>query len=343
MTTGPQNIEVTAHARLHLGFLDLEGGLGRRFGCLGLAITAPVTRLRLARAPTLSVEGPEAERARRHLLALAEEFGHPPLYRLMVDEAIPAHAGLGSGTQLALAIGTAYGLIEGRALSPAEVGAILNRGARSGIGAGAFATGGLILDGGKAPGGGVPPVVASFAVPQSWRVILLLDPASKGVHGSEERKAFRELPPFPRELAGQLCRVTLMQALPAAVEGELRPFGEAVDAIQEAMGSHFASAQGGSPFTSARVGAALNWLKAQGLKGTGQSSWGPTGFAFVNDATLGSDLIERLKRTGLADGLDIRLTEARNKGAGIATAGAQQDGQAGAVRDEETRGGNGHG
>ncbi len=343
MMREPQDVSVTAHARLHLGFLDLEGGLGRRFGCLGLAITDPVTKLRLARAPSLIVEGPEAERARRHILALAEAFGSPPLYRLTMEQAIPAHAGLGSGTQLALAIGAAYGLIEGRPLSPADMGAILNRGARSGIGAGAFTSGGLILDGGKAHGGGVPPVVASLAVPETWRIILLLDPATKGVHGPEERKAFQELPPFPPELAGHLCRVTLMQALPAAAEGDLRRFGEAVDIVQEAMGNHFAAAQGGSPYTSARVGAALNWLKTQGVRGIGQSSWGPTGFAFVNGASLGSDLIEGLEKAGYANGLDIRLTEARNKGARIVSAPATRDGRADTIREERPRGGNGHG
>ncbi len=343
MTREPQHISVTAHARLHLGFLDLEGGLGRRFGCLGLAITDPVTRLRLARAPSLIVEGPEAERARRHLLVLAETFGIPPRCRLTLEEAIPAHAGLGSGTQLALAIGAAYGMIEGRPLSPADTGVILDRGARSGIGAGAFTKGGLILDGGKAEGGGVPPVVASLAVPEAWRVILLLDPAAKGAYGPDERKAFKELPPFPPALAGHLCRLTLMQALPAVAEGDLRRFGEAVDAIQDMMGNHFANAQGGSPYTSARVGAALNWLKAQGVKGIGQSSWGPTGFAFVNDASLGSDLIEGLKQAGYANGLDIRLSGARNKGARIVHAAIARDGRSDTIGEERSHGGNGHG
>ena len=33
-----QRVDVSAPARLHLGFLDLGGGLGRRFGSLGVAI-----------------------------------------------------------------------------------------------------------------------------------------------------------------------------------------------------------------------------------------------------------------------------------------------------------------
>lgn len=314
-------VSIAAHARLHLGFLDLDGGLGRKFGCLGMSIAEPATRLTLSRSPTLRVEGAEAERARRHILSLADKYGRPATCRLLIQEAIPAHAGLGSGTQLALAIGAAYGLIEGRILSPSDLGAILDRGARSGIGVGAFHTGGLIVDGGKAKGGGVPPVVAAMPVPEEWRIILLLDSSTQGVHGQAEKQAFQHLPAFSAELAAHLCHLTLMQALPAVAEGDLAGFGEAVDTIQEAMGNHFANAQGGSPYTSRRVADALAWLKAQGVHGLGQSSWGPTGFAFVANASHANELMEGLAKAGLTNGLDIILTEARNTGADISVTG----------------------
>src|SRR6185369_13930596 len=45
-----RRVTVTAPARLHLGFLDLEGGLGRRFGSLGLTLEGVVTRVGAARA-----------------------------------------------------------------------------------------------------------------------------------------------------------------------------------------------------------------------------------------------------------------------------------------------------
>jgi beta-ribofuranosylaminobenzene 5'-phosphate synthase len=51
------SVMVTAAARLHLGFLDMNGGLGRRFGSLGLAIDRPSTRLTLRRASVPSAEG----------------------------------------------------------------------------------------------------------------------------------------------------------------------------------------------------------------------------------------------------------------------------------------------
>ena len=53
-------IEVTAPARLHLGFLDLNGGLGRRFGSIGLAVDQPATRLTVARAIRTTPLAPKA-------------------------------------------------------------------------------------------------------------------------------------------------------------------------------------------------------------------------------------------------------------------------------------------
>ncbi|TXM89098.1 GHMP kinase, partial [Methylobacterium sp. WL122] len=52
-----RSVRVHAPARLHFGFLDLHGGLGRRFGSIGLAIDAPAVRLTATAAETLSVTG----------------------------------------------------------------------------------------------------------------------------------------------------------------------------------------------------------------------------------------------------------------------------------------------
>ncbi len=48
---------VSAPARLHLGFLDLNGGLGRRYGSIGLALDAPATEVRVTRAKTKRCDG----------------------------------------------------------------------------------------------------------------------------------------------------------------------------------------------------------------------------------------------------------------------------------------------
>ena len=100
-------VRVTAPARLHLGFLDPSGTLGRRFGSIGLAINSPATELAVARAPAFAASGVEAERVLRLLKRFVQAVGLEPRYRVHATKAIPPHAGLGSGTQLAIAIGAA--------------------------------------------------------------------------------------------------------------------------------------------------------------------------------------------------------------------------------------------
>jgi len=107
LNTGLNSVVVTAPARLHLGFLDLNGELGRSFGSMGLAISGFRTRIRVSKATTPYVSGPDSERARRYLERLQVLLSLDEAHRVEIAEAIPDHSGLGSGTQLALALAAA--------------------------------------------------------------------------------------------------------------------------------------------------------------------------------------------------------------------------------------------
>ena len=71
VASGADGVRVHAPGRLHFGFLDLHGGLGRRFGSLGLALDAPAVTLTVRAATALTVTGPEARRAHGYALAAA--------------------------------------------------------------------------------------------------------------------------------------------------------------------------------------------------------------------------------------------------------------------------------
>ncbi len=88
--------------------------------------------------------------------------------------------------------------LHGAPFSPAAFADALDRGNRSGVGLAAFVTGGLIVDGGRDDGDAPPPVIARLPFPEAWRVVLILDSGRTGVHGAEERRAFRNSPGFPR-------------------------------------------------------------------------------------------------------------------------------------------------
>jgi beta-RFAP synthase len=309
-------IRVTAPARLHLGFLDLNGALGRRYGSIGLAVDQPRTRLTLTEAPEYTASGYESERA----LALIRRYASSRpahSYTIDVSEAIPAHAGLGSGTQLALAIGAALARIDGLELSATEFAAFGERGARSGIGLSAFTCGGFIVDGGKGARDAPPPLTLRADFPDEWRVMLILDPRRAGVSGEAEATAFAELPEFPQTTAARICHLVLMKLVPGLKEADLGAFGSAVTEIQELVGGYFAAKQGGSPWTSPAVGRLAFRMRELGATGIGQSSWGPTGFAFVDSAKAADRLYHSLIEAAKADQLDIVVARGRNVGASI--------------------------
>ena len=308
------SVRACAPARLHLGFLDLNGSLGRRFGSIGLAVDAPETRLVVHRAPSHSAEGPDSARALRYLARYSSARAG---YAVKVEEAIPAHAGLGSGTQMALAIGAAIARLEGQSLTPYGMAQLGERGGRSGIGLGAFAHGGFLVDGGKGASDNAPPLIMRADFPEDWRVLMILDRHRAGVSGEAETKAFRDLPLFPETAAAHICRLVLMRLAPALKEADLEAFGSALTEIQSTVGAHFAKAQGGSPWSSPPVGRLAHRSRDLGATGIGQSSWGPTGFAFVGSEEAASRLYHSLVEEAKANGLDLVTAKGRNSGARI--------------------------
>ena len=313
-----RRINVTATARLHFGFLDPSGRSKRPFGSFGLSLNRPATRLVLERAKAPHVTGTEHDRAERYLTAIAASSGLEPNFALHLTEAIPPHAGLGSGTQLALAVGSACSALVGLDLSPQEIARRLQRGGRSGIGIFTFEQGGAVLDGGPGAGNALPELRARLPFPPAWRVLLIFDADATGLAGASETAAFASLPDFPEAETAELCRRITGAALPALAAGDFTMFCEQIGYLQARMGAYFAPLQGG-PYTSPAVSDVLDWLRGEGLTGIGQSSWGPTGFAFVPSHAEGEVLLNAMRARSHRPGLSFELAQGRNEGAKIET------------------------
>lgn len=316
-------VRVTASARLHLGFFDLHGGLGRRFGSLGVALQAPQLQLSLSPQPDWQAHGEDSQRALKLAQLLYAAAKLEGAAHIHLQQAIPAHAGLGSGTQLALSLGAAINRAHGLSMSMAQIAQITQRATRSGIGLGTFQQGGLIVDGGlpiaqqsSMQNPITPPILMRMAFPD-WPILLILQPDFQGVHGQAEVQAFQNLPEFPPTLAQQLCREVLMRALPALAEGNLPAFGQAIQQLQSACGDYFAPAQGGQRYASPQVSAALAMLAAEGVACYGQSSWGATGFAILPDEESARRLLALGQSRFAASGLQWVLTHANNQPAQI--------------------------
>lgn len=313
----PASVTVTVPARLHLGFLDLNGGLGRRFGSIGLAINGLKTSITFNAASQLRVTGPENERVRGYLQAMQRALDIENTCHVRIDEVVPAHAGLGSGTQIALAVAAGVRRLHGLPLDVRGDAIRLERGARSGVGIGLFDHGGLVVDGGRGPLTTAAPVVSRMPFPEQWRILVVLDPHRQGVHGPDEREVFSKLAPSSDGQAAHLCRLVLMKALPALAERDIAGFGSAINEMQVLLGDYFAAIQGGSRFSSPDVAAALAALEDEGAYGIGQSSWGPTGFAFAPSAEEANRLVESIYRHPRCRDLDIRTVAGLNRGAHI--------------------------
>lgn len=224
-----------------------------------------------------------------------EKIGHAGGANIRISRAIPEHAGLGSGTQLALAVGSACARLAGARLSPEELAQLLVRGQRSGIGIGTFSLGGFIVDAGRGAATSLPPVVSRLPVPEQWRFVLIMDRSRQGVCGDEERQAFVDLPAMPESQSAHLCRMVLLQLLPALVESDCTAFGAGVTDIQSIIGEYFAGRQSGH-YRSPDVAAALMSMMECGATGSGQSSWGPTGFAIFPDSAAAARAVELARR-----------------------------------------------
>lgn len=325
-------VTLRAPGRLHLGFLDPAGSLGRRFGSLGLVVDGYETELELSASHTGEVtanghaEKGEVARAAEVLHLLQRRSGcHAPL-QLKLHRVLPRHAGFGSGTQLALAIGRAFAQWHRLDVSTPTLAHWLGRGVRSGIGVAGFDQGGLLVDGGPRADGGPAPVLSRIPLPAEWRVVVVQDNAHEGLSGADERHALATLSPLPRALAADICHQVLMRVLPGAADAEFAPFAAGITRIQQVLGEHFAAAQGGAAFTSPAVGRLIGWIGGAGralqagepAAATGQSSWGPTAFAILPTQAQAEAVVEAARAANVvAPRLSVRIVSGRNTGASV--------------------------
>jgi beta-ribofuranosylaminobenzene 5'-phosphate synthase len=291
------SIFVEAPARLHFGVLDLGGRLGRHFGGLGAAIPCPSLLLEAAPAARLTASGPDAARALEYARRFLAFHDLAESGRLVVHKAIPSHVGLGSGTQLALAVARALAELHAIKADVGELAAAVERGKRSAIGTWAFALGGFIVEGGRRVGSEeIAPLLARFDVPETWRCVVAVPRGPRGLSGEAESRAFSQLPaPADREVE-RVSHLVLMQLLPALVEADLASFGDALSAVQRITGAWFAEQQGGifAPGPTERL---VTDMAAWGAAGVGQSSWGPAAYGLVDGDEAAAALGQRVRQS----------------------------------------------
>jgi len=322
----PLHLRIRTPSRLHFGLLGFSPQTPRRFGGIGLMVESPGVELCAEPATAWKVEGVLATRARQIVDRLCAQQRQEGIVltpaRICVHSAPVEHVGLGVGTSLSLAVTRVVLNLAGVPSPAVEMLARLaGRGSRSGIGLHGFCRGGLIVDGGRKHETGIPPLLSRVPFPEDWSVLVVCPPGARGLHGTDEARAFASLPPIASEITNELCRLVLLGILPAALEHDLPAFGTAVSELQERVGACFAPVQGG-PYTAPHANEIVAEMSQLGFVGIGQSSWGPTlfGFASASQVDLGMAVDHIRQRFGL-DESAVFCTRADNQGAVVCAEG----------------------
>jgi beta-RFAP synthase len=315
------SLRITAPSRLHFGLLRLAQPAGRSYGGLGMMIDRPRVVVELSPAERWSASGPSAQQAQQFARRAFASCSAPPIraVRIEVIEAPDPHTGLGSGTQLALAVAAGVReLCQAPARTIDELAASVDRGGRSAVGSHGFELGGLLWERGRLPHQTLGELQSRVEVPAAWRAVLATFPQLEGLSGEMESRAFERLPPVPTAITQRLARLAEEQILPTAENDDFDAFATAVYEYGHLAGSCFATVQGG-PFASPRIAAAVQRLRAMGVSGVGQSSWGPTIYAFAPHEETALELIDRLESLEELADAQLNYSPPNNRGALLET------------------------
>jgi beta-RFAP synthase len=310
-------VRICAGSRLHFGLLDTV----RPFGGIGVMLNMPSTEVIVSTADRFRCPddyqdriGPIAERVRQFSGATTL-----PSCCVEVLRTAPPHCGLGSGTQLALAVAESLCLHQALKVNQGTIAnALASRGQRSVVGTHGYWQGGMIYEAGdgEAGDGGVAAageninvVQEAVCLPEEWRVAVLrpLD-HEFAISGQQEREKFARLQPASEEVAHELRRLVMEDIMPAAKQGHFNAFADSTRSYNELSGRLFASVQGGS-YNGAAVTRVIEWLSDRGVPGHGQSSWGPGVFAWFESQRAAEMGLE-----SLPDNVElVTLTSVRNE------------------------------
>mgnify|MGYP001067722643 CR=1 FL=1 len=308
-------VRVRTPARLHFGLLELGEGMGRVYGGMGVAVEKPYTEISVESCESLKVEGDD--RLIYDVVGrLAARYGVEPKVKIRILNSIPSHVGLGSRTQLTLAVATAFTRLFGVEATVEELAGYTGVGRVSSVGTMVFKKGGFVLDGGKRAGAdGLPTILMQRPFPSSWAFTIVVPKGLRGPTEGEEENLFKILPKMSDERVGRLCRLTLVKLLPALVEEDILEFGKALTEIQRILGDYFSSVQGGvfaNPYAE-EITAILHDFAAAAV---GQSSWGPSLYGLFPSLGEANSAAEKLSQT-LSGSWSIITTSACNTGAEI--------------------------
>jgi len=241
----------------------------------------------------------------------------------------PSHVGLGSKTQLSLAIAVAITKLKNISnTSLKELTRLVNRGGTSGIGWRGFENGGFIIDAGHEFGKGkeketfLPSSASKEAnpaltilrhpIPEHWRFVLVIPNVKKGAYGDEEISIFQKHAPIPKGEVNEVSHQILMKILPGIIKKDLECFGEGLKRIQNIGFKKIEIS-----LQHEIVKKTLAFFEEYGVKAFGMSSFGPSVIGIVESDDEANNLLKAVQLHLNGNGGHIYLCKPNNYGAKI--------------------------
>ncbi|MFB6283668.1 MAG: beta-ribofuranosylaminobenzene 5'-phosphate synthase family protein [Halobacteria archaeon] len=309
---------VEVGSRLHFGFLDLSVSGERIYGSLGVGIDKPQLTIRSAPHNDVEVEAPPEvlETAESYARTSVEQFGVEGV-SLSVDEMIPRHVGLGSGTRLAL--GVAAAVSRSYELEPdfRDIAPELGRARRSGVGVSTFLDGGFVVDAGHPAETfstpeerGVPETVLTTELRPDWKWVVAVPGYSESPSGEREEILMNQVVDGEGDgISDKVSEILSRNVLPGVNSGKIELFGSGIQEIDRINGERFEDQQDGVYAEPELVdlGRSLDEVYA-----AGQSSWGPSVYMLTRKETVDT-VVEYIEENGSVDA-DIQVCSTDESG-----------------------------
>jgi beta-ribofuranosylaminobenzene 5'-phosphate synthase len=314
-------IDISTGSRLHFGLICAKHAAPWRFGGIGVMLRQPAWRLSVnsiaAGSDKIEATGNIVERILEFLTRIRSHQNVKPL-RITVRQSVAFHTGLGSGTQLGLALSAAIEVLTHRRLQedPFHLAQLANRAIRSAIGTIGFARGGFLVDHGESHGDSLHRQVDRIAVPDEWRFVLVHPVHSQGLSGEKEQAFFGTRVHMPLALIEGLVQQVLEQIVPAIRHGNFEQFATALENYGQTVGTFYAAEQGGV-FAHPVMAQLVARLQANGVSGMAQSSWGPLVAITASSQDHAEEILRLIPNTIDGHQLNISISEPLNAGATI--------------------------
>ena len=298
-------VKIVANSRLHFGFLNLKSSSPYSYGGMGLSIAKHPTILRVSRASKF--ESNLKKTLRDKIFTFLCNNSLSKKIRIDCIESPQKHIGLGTGTQLILAIEEAIS----KFYRFNENINFFKRNYRSGVGINSYKNGGFIVD---SPKNNLltNEIIFKAKFPKEWKIILLFDSKAKGLHGSSENRFFSADTTI--SLRKKLSDLTLNEIIPSIIYKDFDTFARSLTKFQE-LNSLFYSSIQKSSYLSHDIHKVIKKISMKFNVAAGQSSWGPTSYMLIESKNIQNGIISILDNIiSMYNNLSYEIVPAKNSG-----------------------------